>query len=191
MLFHQNQKGTSLSISINNILTNKLFGIFTFSILMAIAAQVSVPTKPVPFTLQTMMVILAGAFLGSKNGAYSQLLYLFLGVIGFPVFADASFGIGKIFGPTGGYLLAFPIGAFLTGFIVERTNKYFLIVLAMFISEIFIVIFGTIYLNLFFVHNLNEALKVGAAIFSFWTVVKVFLAATIYFYINKISFIKK
>lgn len=154
---------------------------------MAVAAQISIPTKPVPFTLQTMMVVLSGAFLGSKNGAYSQLFYLFLGVIGFPVFADASFGIGKIFGPTGGYLLAFPIGAFLTGLIAERTNKYFLIVLGMFISENFVVIFGTIYLNLFFIHNLNESLKVGAALFSIWTVVKVFFAATIYSYLQKNS----
>ncbi len=187
MLINHNHKETNISLSINSILTNKLFWIFSFSILMAIAAQVSIPTKPVPFTLQTMMVVLAGAFLGSKNGAYSQLLYLFLGIIGLPVFADGSMGIGKILGPTGGYLLAFPIGAFLTGLIVERTNKYLLVVLGMFIGEIFVILFGTLYLNLFFMKNFSEALKVGAAIFSVWSVVKVFIAATIYSSFNKIS----
>ena len=59
--------------------------IFSFALLTAVAAQITIPVKPVPFTLQTMMVLLSGAFLGAKNGAYSQLAYLALGVLGFPV----------------------------------------------------------------------------------------------------------
>ncbi len=57
----------------------------------------------------------------------------------------------------------------------------------MFIGEIFVILFGTLYLNLFFMKNFSEALKVGAAIFSVWSVVKVFIAATIYSSFNKIS----
>jgi len=55
---------------------SQVFWILSFTFLTAVAAQIAIPVKPVPFTLQTMMVLLAGALLGAKNGAYSQLIYL-------------------------------------------------------------------------------------------------------------------
>ena len=167
---------------------SELFWVISFSILTAISAQVSIPVKPVPFTLQTFMVLLAGAFLGSKNGAYSQVIYLLMGTLGLPVFAqtaDGTMGIARLFGPTGGYLLAFPIGAYLVGWLTERKQKYFTVVFSMFTAEIMIIFLGTLYLYAAFVHNFSEALKVGAAIFSIWMVIKVFTAATIYFAISK------
>jgi biotin transport system substrate-specific component len=170
---------------LTNLKTYRLFWIISFSILTAISAQVAVPVKPVPFTLQTMIVMLSGAFLGAKNGAYSQVLYLFLGSIGFPVFANGSMGITVLFGPTGGYLLAFPVAAYIVGYFVEINNKYLGVVLSMFISEIIIISLGVIYLNIFFINNFFEALKGGAAIFSVWMVVKVFAASAIYFGISK------
>ena len=90
------------------IKSRELFWISAFSILTAFSAQVSVPFQPVPFTLQTMFVVLTGAFLGARNGAISQIIYLLLGIIGVPVFAGLSFGFFKLIGPTGGYLLSFP-----------------------------------------------------------------------------------
>jgi biotin transport system substrate-specific component len=171
--------------TISNLKTNSIFWIISFSVLTAISAQVAVPVKPVPFTLQTMIVMLAGAFLGAKNGAYSQLFYLFLGSIGFPVFANGSMGIGVLFGPTGGYLLAFPIAAYIVGYFVDINNKYFSVVFSMFISEIIIISLGVIYLDIFFINNFFEALKGGAAIFSVWMVIKVFAASAIYFGISK------
>ena len=71
-------KTTSKSLSLSQLLSSvkesELFWIVSFAVLTAISAQVSIPVKPVPFTLQTIIVLLAGAFLGAKNGAYSQLL---------------------------------------------------------------------------------------------------------------------
>ena len=84
---------------------SQLFWIVVFLILTALAAQITVPVQPVPFTLQTFIVLLAGAFLGARNGALSQILYLMMGIIGLPVFAqvpDGLFGVARIFGPTGG-----------------------------------------------------------------------------------------
>ena len=75
-----------------------------------------------------MIVLLAGAFLGAKNGAYSQLLYIFLGAIGLPVFAqtaDGTMGFARLIGPTGGYLLAFPIAAYLVGVLNRKESKIF------------------------------------------------------------------
>ena len=89
------------------------------------SAQVSVPlpATPVPFTLQPLVVLLAGATLGARLGAASQALYLALGAIGFPVFAASPIlpqGLARLAGPTGGFLLAFPIAAFVVGALADR-----------------------------------------------------------------------
>ena len=153
---------------IAKVVSSDIFWIFSFSILTAVSAQISIPVKPVPFTLQTLMVGLAGAFLGAKKGAYSQLLYLFLGAVGLPVFApvpDGYIGIASLFGPTGGYLFAFPIASFLAGYIVEKNKSYFAVVLAMVASEFVIILSGIVYLNVVFLHNWITALESGAVIF--------------------------
>lgn len=176
--------------TIQAVSNSKVFWISTFAILTAISAQIAIPTKPVPFTLQTMLVLLSGAFLGSRNGAYSQMLYLLLGVIGLPVFAqvpDAPLGFARIIGPTGGYLIAFPIAAFLVGYLIEKKSNYLMVVLAMFLAELVIITSGVLHLSAFYTKNLSDALKIGAAIFSLWMVVKVFIAASIYFGISSIK----
>lgn len=168
----------------------ELFWILSFTILTALAAQITIPVKPVPFTLQTMIVVVSGVFLGAKNGAYSQIIYLLLGCLGLPVFAqipDSSIGFMRLFGPTGGYLLAFPIGAFLAGVISKSIRNYFGIVLSMFLGEVVILFFGAAFLGSFYLHNLKEAFILGAAIFLVWAVVKSFIGASIYFGITKSS----
>jgi biotin transport system substrate-specific component len=170
---------------LTNIFSYRLFWILSFSILTAVSAQVAIPVKPVPFTLQTMLVLLSGAFLGSRNGAYSQIIYVFSGFIGLPVFANGSMGPAVLFGPTGGYLLAFPVAAFLVGYLVESNNKYFNVVISMFLGSLTILGIGILFLNLFFVHNFLEALKAGGVIFSVWMVIKIIAAASIYFGISK------
>ena len=185
MQANQNIKKNSLTILLNKVTSNRLFWIIAFSLLTVAGAQIAIPIKPVPFSLQTMMVVLAGAFLGSKNGAYSQLLYLFLGSIGLPVFANGAMGIAYLFGPTGGYLLAFPLGAFLTGYIVEKNKNYVVVTLAMFAGEALVILCGTLFLNVFFIKEFSEALKVGGILFSLATVIKVFVAVSIYFGVTK------
>ncbi len=168
-----------------NISTYQLFWVFSFSILTAVSAQIAIPVKPVPFTLQTMMVLLSGALLGARNGAYSQLIYIFLGSIGLPVFANGSMGIAILAGPTGGYLLAFPAAAFLTGYLIEKNKTYLNVVLSMFAGSITIIAAGVCFLSLFYTHNFLDAVKAGGAIFLIWMVIKVFAAASIYFGISK------
>src|SRR6187401_1143501 len=85
------------------------------TVLTAAAAQVSIPLPftPVPFTLQPMIVLLGGAALGPRLGMYSQVLYLALGIAGFPVFAVSPLpqGVLRLLGPTGGYLMSYPFAA--------------------------------------------------------------------------------
>ncbi len=181
-------KNLKLTTVLNSVRESELFWVVAFSVLTAISAQVSIPVKPVPFTLQTMIVLLAGAFLGAKNGAYSQLLYLFIGAIGLPVFAqtaDGTMGLARLLSPTGGYLLAFPIAAYLVGYLIEKNQKYLSVVISMFVAELVVILVGTFYLYAAYIHNLLDAVKAGAAIFSLWMVIKIFAAATIYFGLSK------
>jgi len=177
-------KSLTITQLLSSVKESELFWVVSFSILTAISAQVSIPIKPVPLTLQTMVVLLAGAFLGAKNGAYSQVLYIFLGAVGLPVFAqtaDGTMGFARLISPTGGYLLAFPVAAYLVGLMTEKNQRYLTVIISMFVAELVVILFGTLYLYAAYLHNFVDAIKAGAAIFTVWMVVKVFAAATIYF----------
>jgi biotin transport system substrate-specific component len=81
----------------------------------AVAAQIAVPIFPVPFTLQVLAVVLSGLLLGPRHGALAQAIYVLVGAIGVPVFAEFRGGLGVILGPTGGYLVSYPIAAAVAG----------------------------------------------------------------------------
>ena len=87
------------------------------ALLVSVAAQVVVPLPitPVPFTLQPLAVLVVGGLLGARRGAAALALYLAMGLVGLPVFAAGGSGIARLMGPTGGYLLAFPLAAAITG----------------------------------------------------------------------------
>src|SRR6266571_2499978 len=101
----------------------RLGAVVVGAVLVALAAQVAVPLPgtPVPMTLQPMAVLLVGGLLGPRLGALSMILYLAMGAAGLPVFTPSPLllpGIGRLFGQTGGYLLAYPIAAYAAGAIV-------------------------------------------------------------------------
>ena len=90
---------------------------------VALSAQVVVPVpfSPVPMTLQPLAVLAVGGLLGGASGLVALVLYLALGVLGLPVFAPGGLpGVLRLIGPTGGYLLAFPVAAGLTGIMAGR-----------------------------------------------------------------------
>lgn len=97
----------------------------TGAALTAVAAQISIPASPVPFTFQTLVVLLVGASLGSVRGALSMALYAVLGVIGLPVFAPLSdgshaTGLQAVLGATFGFVIGFIAAAFVVGLLAER-----------------------------------------------------------------------
>jgi biotin transport system substrate-specific component len=94
------------------------------ALVVALSAQVTVPVplSPVPMTLQPLAVLAVGGILGAGAGAAALVLYLALGLLGLPVFAGGSAGLIHLLGPTGGYLLAFPMAAAVTGLITDRTR---------------------------------------------------------------------
>jgi len=98
--------------------------------------SVPLPFTPVPFTLQPMIVLLGGAVLGPRLGFASQVLYLAAGIARLPVFAASPVlpqGIARLLGPTGGYLMSYPLAAFVTGLLAARglDRRYFTSVIAM------------------------------------------------------------
>lgn len=122
---------TSLSLAIGRpTLADRLFArgvvmdivlVAAGAALTAIAAQVQVPLWPVPITAQTLAVLLVGSSLGALRGTLSMVLYAVLGMVGLPVFSDASSGMGVILGPTGGYIVGFVFAAAFTGWIAQRS----------------------------------------------------------------------
>jgi len=100
-------------------------GVVAFAALTALGAFVRIPLPftPVPITLQTLFVNLAGAVLGPALGPAAEVLYVGLGVAGLPVFAGATAGLGRLAGPTGGYLIAFMIVPLVVGRLIRlRAN---------------------------------------------------------------------
>ena len=95
-----------------------------FASLTALGAQVTVPVGPVPITLQVLFVLLSGLILGARLGFLSQALYLSLGLIGLPVFAHLSSGLATLYGPTGGYLMAFPLASYLAGLFAGKGKVF-------------------------------------------------------------------
>ena len=81
----------------------------------AVAAQITIPLPLVPFTFQVLAVVLSGLLLGPRYGALSQVVYLLLGAVGAPVFVGLTGGLGHLIGPTGGYLVSYPLAATVAG----------------------------------------------------------------------------
>ncbi|WP_028778164.1 biotin transporter BioY [Shimazuella kribbensis] len=109
---------SSSSILIRNMVLAALF-----AALLAVGSQISIPIGPVPITLQTLMVLLTGAILGSRWGAISVIVWILLAAVGAPVLSGGTGGMGVLFGPTGGYIFGFLIAAFVVGLIIERLGR--------------------------------------------------------------------
>lgn len=89
----------------------------------AAGAYVYIPIGPVPVILTNLFVFLAGLLLGSRWGAVSMAIYLIMGAMGVPVFAGGKGGLAHFLGPTGGYLLGFPVAAWTVGFLTEQWRQ--------------------------------------------------------------------
>jgi biotin transport system substrate-specific component len=110
---------------ISSLWLRKAIGVSLFVLLTALGAFVRIPLPwtPVPVTLQTFFVLLSGLALGGTLGIVSEATYLAIGALGLPLFAGAAGGLAVLAGPTGGYLVAFPIAAWAVGWIAGRDKS--------------------------------------------------------------------
>ncbi len=111
----------------NKLLIQDITQIGLLTAAIVILAQITIPMPAgVPMTLQTFIIPLVGILLGARKGTLASLIYLLLGAVGLPVFAGFSGGLGILFGITGGFLLSFPIMAYLAGKGAEKNRTVWL-----------------------------------------------------------------
>ena len=148
------------------------------SLVVAIAAQISIPLQPVPITGQTFAVLLVGMALGARRGALALALYLAEGIAGLPVFAEAKFGLATVLGPTGGYLVGFIPAAALVGWLAERgfDRNLLTTLAAMVAGNLVIYAFGLAWLTQV-VGSFETALTAGMYPFLVGDAIKAVLAA--------------
>lgn len=167
-------------------IATRVAAVLFVTVLTAAASQMSVPLwfTPVPFTFQPMVVLLGGALLGPWLGAASQLLYLAAGLAGLPVFAASPVlpqGPARLLGPTGGYLMSYPLAAFVSGYLAARgfDRRYVTSVVSMVAGLAVVFLGGVLWLANFMPESgrLTAALQAGAYPFIVADLVKVCLAA--------------
>jgi biotin transport system substrate-specific component len=150
------------------------------SLLVALCARVAIPLPgtPVPLTVQNFGVLLVGLMLGSRRGFAALALYLAEGAMGLPVFSPTGpGGIAQLLGPTGGFLLAYPLVAWLAGFIMERGRKSFArAAVGGFVAELVLFTGGLTWLAVL-THSVAQAFRLGLYWFVFAEIIKVMVAA--------------
>jgi biotin transport system substrate-specific component len=134
-----------------------------FGAITAVGAYIIIPFPLVPITMQTFFVCLAPALIGGALGALSQVIYILIGVIGFPVFAGGKAGLGVLMGPTGGYLAGFIVGAYIIGTLIQMKKKpdFIWMVSAMAIGHIALYTLGIAQLMFVAKLSLGKAFAVG------------------------------
>jgi biotin transport system substrate-specific component len=152
------------------------------SLFVALCARVTVPLPftPVPLTLQNFGVLAVGLLLGSRRGFAALALYLLEGAVGLPVFSPSlvlGVGIARLLGPTGGFLLAYPLVAFVAGYIYEHSSRRFgWAAVSAVAAELVLFATGLGWLAVL-THSVSLALKFGLYWFVFAEVIKVLMAA--------------
>lgn len=155
----------------------RLLGIFSFVVLTAIAAKIAVFQQPVPFTLQVMLVLMAGIVLGARDGFISQLTYISLIGAGLPLDVN-SLGAAAFAGPTAGYLLAFPIAAGVVGALAVHQN-FVVRFGASLVGVAIIYLIGGFFLKTYLGVEWSRAWELGVAPFIVWDLLKAVIASSV------------
>ncbi len=171
----------------------KSIGIITFLLLVTLGAFVYIPLffTPVPVTLQTFFVLLCGAFLAKRDGAFVQSLYAGLGAIGLPIFSAAQGGLLKLFGPTGGYIIGFIFAIFSLKYMLNYFTKKSLkltfahVLISMTTAMLAIYVCGGLWLAISLKFTFSQIIMLGVVPFIPGEVAKVLLASTIYYKSNE------
>jgi biotin transport system substrate-specific component len=157
--------------------------VFLFFALTSLAGfvRIQLPISPVPFTLQTVVVLLAGAFLGGTGGFLSQALYIGIGLSGFAAFSTQGSGFLYLAGPTGGYIIGFMLAAWVIGALIRYcrgdTVKIFILFCA---ADALLLLCGTMWLRILLGYSLKKAVMVGLVPFIPADILKIWIALLLY-----------
>ncbi len=151
-----------------------------FAALTAVGAYLAIPIGPVPIVLQNLFVLLTGLLLGSRWGLAAVGIYLLAGACGLPVFAGGMGGIGRLIGPTGGYLLGYLPAVYLIGLISEKSDQRTVFdVLAMLCGSIIVYACGVTWLKVVSGMSWSKTLALGMYPFLIGDALKIAVAVPI------------
>ena len=168
----------------NSAKIRRITRIGVFVALTIVGAWISVPIGQVPVTLQLFFVLLAGYVLGAKDGFIAMCVYLLLGALGLPVFANFAGGFSVILSPVGGYLISFPLAAFVSGKMFFSKNKFSKFVLSVLLPVFVIYLLGGLQLS-YFVKSYKKAIAIGIIPFIPFDIAKAYIALAVAFRLNK------
>jgi len=162
------------------IKTRQLALIGVIAAVICILGPLSLPIGIVPISLTNLAIYFAIYALGRKRGTLSYIVYLFIGLVGLPVFSGFSGGFPKLFGPTGGYLIGFILMAFISGIFIDKfPSKIYMCFLGMVLGTIITYILGTTWLAYEAHMGFNKALAVGVLPFIPGDIAKIIIASLI------------
>ena len=146
----------------NNKALLDLVYISVFTAMIAVCSQIYIPTR-IPFTLQTLAVFITGGILGWRRGTLSVIVYMLLGIIGIPVFAEFSSGLGILFGMTGGYIIGFIFTALIVGFMCDKLGKkIWVLAVSMILGLAVCYAFGTVWFMIVYTQTVEPIDMAGA-----------------------------
>lgn len=134
-----------------------------FAAIICIAAPVSVQIGPIPITLATFAIYLAGAMLGGRRGMIAVIVYIMLGAVGLPVFSNFNGGFTALLGPTGGYIIGYIPLVLLTGIFSDmNSKKHWTMIIGMLLGTVALYTFGTAWFMIMTSSSLGRALALCA-----------------------------
>ena len=163
--------------------TNKIKSMTIISLMTAILCilgpiTLPIPISPVPISFVTLVIYFSVYVLGMKRGTISCLLYLLIGFIGLPVFSGFTGGIGKLLGPTGGYMIGYAFMAMICGIFIDRwATKRVLHIIGMALGTLVCYLFGTVWVSMQAGISFYAALGVGVLPFILGDMVKIVAAS--------------
>nr|WP_296957069.1 biotin transporter BioY [uncultured Mediterraneibacter sp.] len=178
----ENNASGNVAINAQTARTKKIVLIGLMTAVTCILGPLSIPLpfSPVPISLTNFAIFLAVFILGMKDATISFIIYLLLGAVGVPVFSAFSGGLGKLVGPTGGYLFGFIFLALIMGFFMEHFDRKIVpTIIGMIIGMAVCYIFGTVWLAKLMSLSFNEALALGVLPYLAGDVAKIIIAVII------------
>ena len=173
----------SISTKQKSILSVKqlaLVGLMAAIICVLAPFSLPIPVSPTPISLGTLAIYFVLTVLGLKLGTISVVVYILLGLVGLPVFTGFTGGPGKLFGPTGGYIIGYIFMALICGFFIDKwDNRLLISLLGMILGTMVLYLFGSLWLAFQAGYTLPHALLVGAIPYIPGDVIKIILAVSI------------
>lgn len=179
-LLKSNQKAKAIT-------TKELVLTGMFTAIICVLSLISIPTQIIPFTMGLFAIFLTGALLPPRNALLAVLVYLLIGAIGIPVFANFKAGLSALTGPTGGYLMAYPLMSFITSLSYQYSKKYKVaaLTIGMLLSLLVCYLLGTLWFTLILPKTFYEALALCVFPFILFDLLKIAFAVSLSLIIRK------